>query len=154
MPLRRFKISISCAYFSAVKTTSDFFNRIGRFLPVTPASNTQITANPGHEFWPNPMQLLIRTNAPLPLKRNANEWWYSCSHLVKWSAFTAQNAFSEMPYNLASCSPSQRPLPFAPRLRNAPETQCSGLPAPDKMRLLYLRPSAARPKISAMSGVD
>lgn len=34
MPLRRLKISISCAYFSAVKTTSDFFNRIGCYLSV------------------------------------------------------------------------------------------------------------------------
>ena len=34
MPVRPFKISISCAYFSALRTASDFFNRIGRFLPV------------------------------------------------------------------------------------------------------------------------
>jgi hypothetical protein len=33
LPLRRFYILISGAYFSAVKTTPDFFNRIGRFLP-------------------------------------------------------------------------------------------------------------------------
>ncbi len=30
MPLRQFKISISCAYFSAEKTASDFFNRISK----------------------------------------------------------------------------------------------------------------------------
>ncbi len=34
MPVRGLKISISRAYFYAVKTASDFFNRIGRMRPV------------------------------------------------------------------------------------------------------------------------
>jgi hypothetical protein len=34
MPLREFWISISGAYFFAKETKADFFNRIGRFLPV------------------------------------------------------------------------------------------------------------------------
>jgi len=33
-PLPKVKISISDAYFSAAETKVDFFNRIGRFLPV------------------------------------------------------------------------------------------------------------------------
>ncbi|KFE54199.1 hypothetical protein IV01_16995, partial [Pseudomonas syringae] len=36
-----------------------------------------------------------------------------------------------MPYNAALAHPAIPPLTFAPRLRNAPETQCSGLPAPE-----------------------
>jgi hypothetical protein len=33
-PLPKVKISISDAYFSAAQTMADFFNKIGRFLPV------------------------------------------------------------------------------------------------------------------------
>ncbi|WP_448145485.1 hypothetical protein [Pseudomonas silesiensis] len=35
---RTFRISISDAYFSALENTADFFNRIGRFLPVATGS--------------------------------------------------------------------------------------------------------------------
>ena len=41
MPLRKFWISISGAYFFAIETMADFFNRIGRQLPVVKDSKRQ-----------------------------------------------------------------------------------------------------------------
>jgi hypothetical protein len=42
MPVRRFKISISRAYFSVVDTASDFFKRIGRKQPPDPSQRVPI----------------------------------------------------------------------------------------------------------------
>jgi hypothetical protein len=42
----------------------DFFNRIGRFLPVVTGSYTQLTANHGYEVrWLTPMQSMVRSSA-------------------------------------------------------------------------------------------
>jgi hypothetical protein len=41
-PLSKVKISISDAYFSAAQTMVDFFNRIGRFLPVTKGNSRPV----------------------------------------------------------------------------------------------------------------
>ena len=40
-PLLKVKILISSAYFSVVEDTADFFNRIGRSLPVTTGSERE-----------------------------------------------------------------------------------------------------------------
>jgi len=42
MPLPKVKISISDAYFSDAQTMADFFNRIGRFLPVATGRNRSV----------------------------------------------------------------------------------------------------------------
>jgi hypothetical protein len=51
-PLPKVKISISKAHFFAAQTMTDFFNRIGRFLPVTMGNSTALFAcHMGYEEW-------------------------------------------------------------------------------------------------------
>jgi len=49
-PLLKTRISISDAHFSVVKTETDFFNRIGRFLPVVSGKNRPICPQKSEVF--------------------------------------------------------------------------------------------------------
>ncbi|WP_171017049.1 hypothetical protein, partial [Pseudomonas sp. G(2018)] len=57
-PLPNIKISISDAYFSDAQTKADFFNRIGRFLPLTEGRYGAFFAGQDHEeCWSSQMQM-------------------------------------------------------------------------------------------------
>jgi hypothetical protein len=67
-PLPKVKISISDAYFSDAETMVDFFNKIGRSLPVAAGSYGQFTANHGYEAcWSDRMQTGGQVECSIPI---------------------------------------------------------------------------------------